>query len=181
MAKLETRYGDALLDLAEESGTLELELEQAILVRDILKDNEILSYLTHPHVPDTDKHTLIDKGLQIDLADNLRGLLHLMIRKSRETLIVSTLDTFITEANRRMGRIEARVVSATELDEDGIEAIRRVLEKQSGCQVTIHASVDPDVIGGFYILIEGYVYDATIRSELNQIRERLKRGGRYAS
>jgi F-type H+-transporting ATPase subunit delta len=43
-------------------------------------------------------------------------------------------------------------------------------------EIKIKTKVDPDVIGGFYILADGRIFDCTVRSELNKMRERLKRG-----
>lgn len=181
MAKLENRYANALLELALEDGTLEQELEQAIRMREIFDDAEVLTFFEHPHVPDADKQALIDSTFGDRMADHLRGLMYLTIRKSREKVIVPILDIFITQGNRHLGRIDAHVVSAAPLNEDELASIRRILEKRSDMAITLHTTVDPDVLGGFYILMDGFVFDATIRSELNKIRERLKRGGSHAS
>ena len=181
MAKLENRYANALLELALEDGTLERELEQAVRMREVLDDHEVQAFFEHPHVPDADKQSLIDSTFGDHIADNLRGLMYLTIRKSREKIMLPLLDIFITAGNRHLGRIEAYVVSAAPLSENELQSIRSILEKRSDMAINLHTKVDPDVLGGFYILMDGYVFDATIRSELNQIRERLKRGGSHAS
>jgi F-type H+-transporting ATPase subunit delta len=42
--------------------------------------------------------------------------------------------------------------------------------------VEVKASVDPDVIGGFYVLVDGHIFDGTVRTHLNNMKARLKRG-----
>ena len=176
MAKLRERYANALLELSEESGTLEEDLEQAVLVRDTLESAEVQAFLVHPHVPDSAKHRLFHSAFSDKLSKHLMGFLYLMVRKNRESLIVPALTEYIDRANRHLGKIEAKVVSAKPLTEKQIESIRIILSKKTHMHVEVKATVDPDVIGGFYILVDGRIFDRTVRSDLNIIRERLKRG-----
>jgi len=50
------------------------------------------------------------------------------------------------------------------------------LSKKINLEIHITPVVDPDIVGGFYVLMDGRVFDATVRSDLNAMRERLKRG-----
>lgn len=83
---------------------------------------------------------------------------------------------YIDSANKRFGRIEAKVVSAKPLTEEQVESIRMILSGQTDMEIMIKTKVDPDVIGGFFILADGRIFDSTVRTELNRMRERLKRG-----
>lgn len=181
MADLKERYSNALLELSEEGASLEKDLEQVVLVRDSLKEDEVQAFLTHPHIPDSAKHQLFQEAFSEGISKHLMGFLYLMVRKNRESLIVPSLTEYIKNANKRLGKIEAKVVSAKALTEKQIESIRLVLSKKTGMQVEIEATVDPDVIGGFYILVDGHIFDGTVRSKLNIMRERLKRGDRNVS
>jgi F-type H+-transporting ATPase subunit delta len=176
MAKLRDRYANALLEISEERGTLEKDLEQVIMVRDTLNSADVQSFLVHPHIPDSAKHQLFQKAFSDKLAKHIMGFLYLMVRKNRELLIVPALTEYIDSANRRFGKIEAKVVSAKPLTEEQTESIRMILSRQINMEIKIKTKVDPDVIGGFYILADGRIFDCTVRSELNKMRERLKRG-----
>ena len=176
MVGLRGRYANALLELSEEKGTLEKDLEQVILIRDTLDTSETQAFLIHPHIPDSAKHQLFDTAFPDTIHKHLKGFLYLMVRKNRETLIVPALTDFIEAANKRLGKIEAKVVSAKTLTDTQLENIRNILSRKIGMQVKIKATIDPDVIGGFYILVDGLIYDGTVRSKLNIMRERLKRG-----
>ncbi|HHU82606.1 MAG TPA: ATP synthase F1 subunit delta [Firmicutes bacterium] len=177
MAKLRERYANALLALSEENGTLAEDLQQAILIRDTLKKVDLQSFLLHPQVPDATKEQFFRNTFAGSLSGRLLGFLSLMVRKNREVLILPVLAEYIDLANRRLGIIEAKVVSAVTLTEKQREAIRTVLTKKTGMQVELKAEVDPGVLGGFYILIAGRIFDRTVRSDLHLLRDRLKRGG----
>ena len=176
MAKLRDRYANALLEISEEKGTLGKDLEQVIMVRDALSSDEVQSFLAHPHIPDSAKHKLFRDAFSDKLTGHIMGFLYLMVRKNRELLIVPALTEYIDSVKRRFGKIEAKVVSAKPLTEEQIESIRRILSNQTNMEVRIKTRVDPDVIGGFYILADGRIFDSTVRTELNRMRERLKRG-----
>jgi F-type H+-transporting ATPase subunit delta len=177
MAKLKDRYANALLELSEESGTLEESLEQATFVRDMLKSADVQGFLMHPYVPDSTKQQFFENAFSGKLAKDLMGFLHLMVRKNRNSLIVPVLTEYIDRANRHLGRIKAKVVSAKALTEKQIESIRNILSQKTAMRVEVKTTIDPDVIGGFYILLEGRIFDRTVRSDLNTMKERLKRGG----
>ena len=181
MAKLKDRYANALLEISEEAGTLEKDLEEVILVRDTLKSHDVQVFLVHPHVPDSTKNQLFQKVFSDKISKYLMGFLYLMVRKNRESLIIPTLTEYINCTNRKLGKIEAKVVSAKELTERQIESIRITLSNKLGMNVEIEAKVDPDVIGGFYVLIDGHIFDRTVRSQLNIMKQRLKRGSYYDS
>lgn len=177
MAKLENQYANALLELSNEEKTWEQDLKEAELVRDELSGQDVQAFLVHPHIRQSAKQELLETAFGKKISDNLMGFLFLMVRKNRESIIVPALTEFIIQTNRRLGRIEARVVSAKELTTAHLESIRTVLTKQLQMEVKIHAIVDPAVIGGFYILVDGRIFDGTVRNELNRMKERLKRGG----
>ena len=176
MANIGGRYANALLEISEEKGTLEKDLEQAVMVRDVLNCNEVQTFLSHPHIPDSAKYQLFQNAFSHELAGHVKGFLSYMVGKKREKLIIPALTEYIDSANRRSGRIEAKVVSARALTKEQIESIRRILARQTSLEIMIENKVDPDVIGGFYILMDGHIFDCTVRTELNRMKERLKRG-----
>lgn len=176
MAKLKERYANALFELSEKSGRFERDLEQAILVRDVLRAEDVQSFLVHPHIPNSAKHQLFHRAFSEDLSKYLMGFLYLAVRKNRESLIVPVLTEYIQKINKYLGRIEAKVVSAKGLTEKQIQSIKTALSRKTGMQIDLKTKIDSDVIGGFYILIDGYIFDGTIRSKLNTLKESLKRG-----
>jgi F-type H+-transporting ATPase subunit delta len=153
MAKLEDRYANALFELSVESDSLEEDLKQAILVRETFKSVDVQGFLVNPDVPDAAKQQLFHNAFSGKISQRLMGFLFLMVRKKREMLIVPVLTEYIERVNRRLGRIEAKVVSAKALTEKQIEAIRTVLSQKIERQVEVNTTVDPDVLGGFYILV----------------------------
>ena len=181
MAQLEQRYADALLELSTEASTLETDLADATLVRDALDDKQTEAYLLHPHIADDSKLRLFHTAFGDRLNPELDAFIRLLIQKNREDVLTGALDHYIRMANLTLGRVEARVVTASEMSPQEEAMMREKIRRLVGKDITMHTAIDPDIIGGFYILVDGYVYDATIRSELHKLRETLQIGGPYAS
>lgn len=177
MAKLKDRYAIALLELTNDDENLESYVGQSIMVRDALNNHETQAFLKHPYIPDSVKFDLFESAFQGKLDKHLMGFLQLLVKKNREELIISALTEYIERANRLLGRIEARFVSSKEVTVEEVESIRNILNKQLNMEVNVQTEVDPDVIGGFYLLVDGHIFDGTVRSKLNKMREELKRGG----
>ena len=181
MGKIENRYARALLDLTEESENLEEDLAQAALVRDALDDQDIGAFLTHPHIPRGEKSDLLRRVFSGKISEYLMGLLQLMVRKNRSDFIISTLTEYIAHAERRLGKTEAIIVSATPLSRQQIESVRNVITEHVNMRIRMKTVVDPNVIGGFRVVVDGRVFDATVRFKINRLKEYLKRGGSYAN
>lgn len=176
MEKLVTRYVMAMLSIAEDNNALESTLDQAVFVRNVLDDPEIQNFFIDPDIPTPDKQRLIKESFNEKLDNNLMGFLELMVRKRRASLIVPVLSELIRQIHRKRGVMEAEVVSAKPLSEEQVTAINKILSEKTNMDIEVKTSVNLDLLGGFYILIDGRVFDSSIKSELTAMREQLKKG-----
>lgn len=174
MAGLKRNYALKLLERSEEDDILEMDLEQASMLRDALGDSKIQVFITDPKVPIFDKHQLFTDFFSGKISDHLMKFLNHMLQKNQESLIIPVLTEYIDWGNRRLGRVEAKVTSAKELTEKQIESIRSILSKQFDMDVEVKVSVDPELIGGFYVLADGHIFDGTVKSDLNNMKRMLK-------
>jgi F-type H+-transporting ATPase subunit delta len=176
MAQLSTRYATALFELAVENGSLDVIFEQASAVCGAFRDGDSQRFMKHPDITKAEKYIFAD-DITGKLLDNvnpdLKGFLHLLISKSRENIIASALDSFINMANAYRKRTTATVVSAIPLGESQIDNLRNTLAAKIGKQVEINLQLDPSLIGGFYIKVDGFLADRSVRNQINDIRELL--------
>ncbi len=177
MAQLEERYSKAMYELIREEGNLEGALHDAELFRNSLDDVTIRDYLEHPKVKDREKKVILYEAFKEQVEPIWFNFLDLIIDKNREAILTDVLDDFINRANRALGHVKARVVSAQTLSQERLAAIAEALTDKSELNIIFEVEVDPDLIGGFYILIDGQIFDSTIRNEINQLTEHLKRKG----
>lgn len=67
------------------------------------------------------------------------------------------------------------VRSAVELEPSLIEGIGRRIEEQTGRNVELTSTVDPDVLGGFVLQVGDRVLDASVRNRLERLRKQVAR------
>lgn len=115
---------------------------------------------------------LKDNTLEKDLEQ--AALLRDTLEDPKVQVFLTELTEYIDRGNSQLGNVEAKVVSAKELTEKQIESIRSILSKQFDMTVEIKVSVDPELIGGFYVLANGHIFDGTVKSDLNNMKRMLK-------
>ena len=74
------------------------------------------------------------------------------------------------------GTVIARVVSAKPLTDSQNEYIKDLISRKINTEVEIKVVVEPELIGGFYIVVDGHFYDGTVRTKLKDMKQSLRRG-----
>jgi F-type H+-transporting ATPase subunit delta len=150
-------------------------LEQAVAMLNVLQMGECRSVIEHPHISNADKRKFLG-SIFVGAHENMTGFLYLLIAKSYENLIVPALEAFIKMVKLRGGKITANVVSAMELKESQISAIKDVLSKKLRKEVEILPRTDLSLIGGFYVSVDGRLIDCTVKKYLGDLRDHIKKG-----
>ena len=173
MAQLSSRYATAIFDLSLERGVLNESLDQALFVKDVLEDEQCHSIITHPRISAGDKRSFFEEVFAKHVSADMMGFLNLAVAKNREEFIVPSLGAFIDMANDHLRKTTALVVSAVPLRAEQVSALEVLLAKKTSKQVTVEQKVDPAIIGGLYIQVDGYFVDRTIRTRLQDIKQSL--------
>jgi F-type H+-transporting ATPase subunit delta len=92
---------------------------------------------------------------------------------------VGDIDEFYKKlADELKGVVRAGLVSATELSGETVRKIRKALSNKTGKEVSLEVKQDPALIGGIVTRIGDLVLDGSIRTQLLNMRESLRRGER---
>jgi F-type H+-transporting ATPase subunit delta len=174
VAQLNNRYASALFKLASERGLINEYLEQAVFLRDTLNETECNKVLTHPKITSAQKRDFFEKSFGGSIHGDLIGLLNLAVEKNREKFVVPALITFIDMANAALRRTKALVVSAVPLKNEQISNITAVLARKTNKQVEVEVKIDPSVIGGLFIQVDGYFMDRTVKTRLEDMKVNLQ-------
>lgn len=164
-------YAKALLAVGKESGKLD-ELVQQLdsFVRAVADLPKFQAALESPRIPVADKESMIQKAVGGSVDSDLLNFLKVVGRKGRFDCL-----TAISGAAHRMhddmaGRAQATLTTASEVDDSVKNGIASRLEKVLGKQVSLTASIDPEIIGGMVVRIGDTVYDGSVANQLHQVR-----------
>lgn len=105
-----------------------------------------------------------------EASGSLRHLMGLLIRDL-------VLGEFLSVRAEAEGVLRARVVTAQPLSSEERSRLTERLERALGLRVKLEESVDPAVLAGVRIEIEGRILDGTLRARLTRLHETLGRSG----
>jgi len=76
-------------------------------------------------------------------------------------------------SNNALGIQEGFVFSALPLTEGQLELVQKTFEEKLGCHVLLTSRIDPALLGGIKVNIDGKIYDGTLANKLEGLRLRL--------
>ena len=174
---LARRYTRALFQLARDGGQ-----EEAIgrQVEDFFKaysGSDLQTVLTNPAFDvATRKRILIQVGNTQQLAVVTIHFLSLLLERDRLAHLAGIVSSYRRLVNEAKGRVDAKVVSASALAPAMIDRVRDQLHGLSGKDVVLQQEVDPSLLGGLVVELAGKVYDGSIRTQLEKMKQRIARG-----
>ena len=167
-------YGDSLYDLASEEKLTDAILEQMQEVKEIFRENpEYITLLSEPSIKKEERTDLIDKAFGEDTEKYLVNFLKILCEKNILREYEGCVEEFTKRYNADHGIIEAVVTSAVALSSDRKKALKEKLEKVSGKKVSLVTKVNPAVIAGIKVELEGVEMDGSVRGRIKDISKRL--------
>jgi F-type H+-transporting ATPase subunit delta len=174
MSDLGKRYATALYELSQEQGLLSQYLDQATFLRNTLEEEDAKAFITHPRISSADKSVFIDKVFAAHIHQDFLGFLHLVVAKNREAFLLPALDQLIDMIRRHMNQTTAKVISAVPLSDEQLARMAALLTRKLGKQVDVLVQVDPAVIGGISIQVDGFYIDRTLKYLLRDMKDEVK-------
>ncbi len=172
------RYADALINAAEHEGGVEPVLaEFAEIESDLLERfPPFAAILASPRVPAREKDRMLVEILDGRASSLALRFLRVLNRHGRLDLLGVVLREARSIWDRRQGRVLVRVLTAVPLEADQLESLRSRLARLLGATPILKTATDARLIGGLVIEVGDDRYDASVKSRLEQVRQRLLEG-----
>ncbi len=172
------RYSKALFNLAQ----AEKAIEQYGTELDGF--NEVIKYLPdlgnalrNPLYPEAAKRNLSQKvATKLELSPIMNSFLNLLIEKKRIQHLPEIADYYHRLMDEYSNISRAKVKAAFKLGAAEIEEISAALEKKTGKKIVVEFEQDPSLLGGVFAQIGDFVLDGSVKRQLQNFKESLKRG-----
>ena len=176
--ELSRTYAEALVGAAEAKGEVEPVLDDLdAIVAEVLAPNpKFATLLGSPLLPPHDKDRILVDTFEGRALPTVLQFLRVLNRHGRLGLIASVARTARAAWDRRQNRRPVSVRSAVPLDDAQQDALRDRLARMLNATPILHLSVDPSLLGGLIVQVGDHVYDASVRRQLEQLRQRLIEG-----
>ncbi|HXV83767.1 MAG TPA: ATP synthase F1 subunit delta [Candidatus Binatia bacterium] len=174
---LSRRYTKALFQLAHEAGQEEKIGQEIESFLEAYTNPLLQKVLTNPAFKiDSRKRTLIEVSNSLKLSRLAIHFLLLLLERDRLAYLPSIAALYRRLLNEAQGRLDAKVVSAGSLEPSIVDRLREVLHGISGKEIVLQQEMEPALIGGVLVEFEGKVYDGSVRTQLEKMKERVMRG-----
>ena len=168
-------YGGSLYDLAAEENLTETIKDQLLGLKTIFRENpEYLKLLSEPAIKKAERLDLIDKSLGESCEKYLINFIKLLCERSLLGEFEGCVETFVKRYNADHNIAEAVVTSAVRLNDSQLAALKKKLEVKSGKTVYITQKLDPKVLAGIKVELEGVQLDGTLSGRLSGIGRKLE-------
>ncbi len=172
------RYAKALFTLAREKKAIERYATELDGFSGVLKDlPDLENALRNPLYPEAAKKSLFQKvAAQLELSPIINSFLSLLVEKKRIQHLPEIADYYHRLIDEYSNISRAKVKAAFELGAAEIAEIAEALEKKIGKKIVVEFEQDPSLLGGVFAQIGDFVLDGSIKRQLLNFKESLKRG-----
>ena len=106
----------------------------------------------------------------------LHNTICLMIRKGRGYDLVNFSEDFLKLCSVSKNELIVRMTTAKKVSDIKIEEIKRSIEKITKRVVRLEAENDPNIIAGLELKVGSFLFNSSINSKLDSMKNILKRG-----
>jgi len=169
------RYARAFYEIAAEESQLEKYYKELSSFSAIINDNKDLKdFLANPVFDQIEKKSVVESILQkTDISVLTANFLKLLTDKQRIVVLSDIVDCYRELMDEALKTVRASVKTAFPLSAELIRKLQQGLEGQTQKTVEMTVIEDPSLLGGIVVRVGDTVYDNSIRTQLNNIKNLL--------
>ena len=182
--RVAARYAQSLIELAQERGQLEAIKADVDTLLAMGKNRDFALLLKSPVVSPAKKRSILTTLLDRAGVDKLTRLyVKLLIDKGREVDMLGILKEFNEQYKRIRHISTVKLTSAAPLSAATLESIKRrlIASGKTESKIELNTTIDPELIGGFILELDGRVYDASVSHKLKEIKSELRKPNVYVN
>jgi F-type H+-transporting ATPase subunit delta len=175
-ASLAGRYASALFDLARDQRQIEsVGKSLQALGQALIDSNDFCELVTSPLVSREEAgDAFAALAPQLGLDPITTKFIGLLARNGRKGELRNVIRAFGRLAAEHRGEATAEVITARPLNDDQLSQLRQQLRARADRDVSVDASVDPNILGGIVVKLGSQQIDASIRTKLNRLASAMK-------
>lgn len=172
------RYGTALADVVLKSGETKAVKKELSAFGSMISENaDLQSVFSNPAIAHASKNNLLGELIKkTKPSKTTANFLRVLLQNNRLTELADISERFESVLEERSGIVAAEITSARELPAVERKEFEKNLEKLTGKTVNVNYAVNADIIGGVVTRIGSTVYDGSVRTKLENLREELING-----
>lgn len=175
MQAVARRYAAALADVVMARGEAREVQSELSAWEQMMQDNApLLEVFRNPTIPYDQKRRVVSQLIErTRVRPATANFLQVLLQNHRLAELGEINRNFAQELDRRAGVVSAQVTTARPVDTQAQEALRHRLMELTRSNVRLDFAVDEELIGGVVTRIGSTVYDGSVRTQLQKIKENI--------
>lgn len=172
------RYASALADVVVKSGETETIKSELKTWEEMLNSgSDLQTAFRSPAIQQQNKEKVLESLLEkTKPSPTTANFLRILLRNGRLTELGEINQRFDAILSERGGIVAAQITSARPLGESEKAELKANLEKLTGKSVNLTFNINEELIGGVVTKIGSTVYDGSVKTQLQQLKEQLING-----
>ena len=172
------RYAKALFAVADKQGKTEAFGTQLGELAALLEQSpEAMRFFKNPVFSPEEKKAVLKKlAGKAGIEGTLANFLDLLADKDRLPEVGAVAADFKKMLDDAQGVVSGSLITAKAMDAKRQQEIKDRLEKQTGRKIELDFASDPEILGGVVLKVGDRVLDASLRAQLNMLKDKIKRG-----
>ncbi|MDR0870938.1 MAG: ATP synthase F1 subunit delta [Planctomycetaceae bacterium] len=173
--KLAEIYAEAFIGAADEKGISAADaVEEYESFVELLKiQPKFAEVLFSEMVSPDEKLTLLEKTISSKASPLFWSFLQTLARRNRLVLLRLVFRQVQITLNERQNKIPVVITTAAELDNELLQSLTEKLRAVIGGEPIISSTVNPDLLSGLVVRVGDTVFDASILTQLKNVRQQM--------
>jgi F-type H+-transporting ATPase subunit delta len=169
------RYAAALADVVIAQGEAREVQEELNTWAQMMEDNSgLLEVFRNPTIPYEQKRNVLNTLIaRTRVRPTTANFLQVLLQNHRLSELKEINQKFALQLDERSGVVSAHVTTARTVPEETKETLRAQIGTLTGKKVRLQFAVDEELIGGIVTRIGSTVYDGSVRTQLQQIKQKM--------
>lgn len=174
MTELAREYGEGLFALTEEEHISQQVLSDMVALWQLFQQQpDFTRLLSNMALGKQERVSILDNVLRGSVHTYLLNFLKVLCERGVLNQYEGCLSAFKALYNQTYHIVEATVTTAVSLDDAQCERMIEKLRQMTGKQIELHEQLDPSLVGGVLLEMNGQRYDSTLKGRLSAIHSAM--------
>jgi len=167
-------YGTALVEAAREVGKEDQILEEAQAVVQLIEDEpDLHQFINYPGVSADEKKEVLKNIFEGRICEELLNFLYILVDKRRTMNFGRIVKVYKSLVEREEGVSYGTVYSVVKLSDERMAELEEQTSKLLQMNVKLENELDPSLLAGFKVLVEGKIIDASYRKKFDELASQM--------
>lgn len=174
ISKAAKRYAKAFFAIAQESNSLEVVIADFQAVANVLEQSiELDSFLKAPLITSEKRKAVLKALFELKVDKLTLEFFYFLERKNRLDITKDVITEFVGLHDELMNVRRIVIISAFAMDKGQVDKIKSRLQEKLQKNIIAEVIVDSSLIGGFKVKVGDSVFDLSIETQLNKLKQSI--------